>query len=62
MSTLLKIVKNHDCLKIPSEDNVRLVKFEHKFEHNPHWTLIIVKFDIELYFIDYCPYCGVKLL
>lgn len=58
MPTLLEIVKEHDCPCMSFKEDVKIVKFE----FNSHWTLFIVKFDIKLYFIDYCPYCGVRLL
>ncbi len=45
----------HDCKR--GFQSVKIVKFKHQ----SHWTIFLKDFDIKLYFIDYCPYCGVKL-
>jgi len=51
----METIKTHNCKR--AFEIVKVVKFKNE----AHWSLNIPSFDIRLYFIDYCPYCGVKL-
>ena len=49
------ITNIHDCEK--GFEEVKIMKLK-----NLHtWTMRLLKHDIDLNFLDYCPYCGVKL-
>ncbi len=51
----METIKTHNCKR--AFETVKIVKFKNE----THWSLNIPSFDVRLYFIDYCPYCGVKL-